>query len=599
MYDNQSTNGLRFAAMPRVSTERQEKKGESLRTQRTQIEQAVKALGGTVVAWYGGQEHATAGWERQQRDQMLADAEDNNKPFDAIMVAHEDRWSRDDTRSGPDLDRLMRAGVRFFVLTREQDLYDPTVRLYLGMSAVIGAYHARNQKKKSLENRIERAKQGRPSCGTLPFGRRYNKATNTWSVIPEKQALLQDVARRYLVGEPMRSLAVEYGSNPGHLREVLRTQAGTTWRQRFRSKALNIDETVETPVPPLLDDDTIQAVRGRAKANTTYLHGQTKYSYLLGRVVFCAHCGTAYRGQMNTCSNNRYYRHGDFRAAKECPHRHPRVNADEIEQAVLRQLFDLFGNPSAVQKAAEAATVNADELRGLRERQKRLQARLDQVECARDRVVDCVADGTFTKARAKAKLAELATQEETLKAELTKLGAELENSYTPEEIQVVADRASRGFRRRYPTSALQWARNRALNDDFAGMTWSEARELVQLVFAGNTSDGRRMGVYVELPEGHTRRFHKRWRFHLRGRLVENWGVSPHAPFVPTDPEETEFSGGPLQRGLLGPAGGECSHKSRPACAGQATPRDAPGLNYLSLSFEGCLSPPGGSGLPPP
>ena len=66
---------LRFAALVRVSTERQEKQGESLRTQQSQIESAVKKLAGTVTKWYAGQEHATAGWEREQRDRMLAEAE--------------------------------------------------------------------------------------------------------------------------------------------------------------------------------------------------------------------------------------------------------------------------------------------------------------------------------------------------------------------------------------------------------------------------------------------------------------------------------------------------------------------------------------------
>ena len=49
-----------------------------------------------------------------------------------MIVAHEDRWSRDDTRSGADLERLQRAGVRFFVLDREQDLTDPTTASLLG-----------------------------------------------------------------------------------------------------------------------------------------------------------------------------------------------------------------------------------------------------------------------------------------------------------------------------------------------------------------------------------------------------------------------------------------------------------------------------------
>ena len=62
-----STN-LRFAPLIRVSTEKQEQKGESLRTQKTQIEQAVEYLNGKIPkrCWkYSGQEHATPNQERE------------------------------------------------------------------------------------------------------------------------------------------------------------------------------------------------------------------------------------------------------------------------------------------------------------------------------------------------------------------------------------------------------------------------------------------------------------------------------------------------------------------------------------------------------
>ena len=59
---------LRFAPLVRVSTEDQEKKGESLEIQKADIERAIKAPGGVLVSdpWrYSGQEHATAGFERK------------------------------------------------------------------------------------------------------------------------------------------------------------------------------------------------------------------------------------------------------------------------------------------------------------------------------------------------------------------------------------------------------------------------------------------------------------------------------------------------------------------------------------------------------
>ena len=86
---------LRFAvAFPLpVSTEKQAKVGESLNVQRKQMTASIKRLGGTIAKEYGGQEHATPGWEKQQVNQLLDDAQKGL--FDAVMIAHEDRWSRD------------------------------------------------------------------------------------------------------------------------------------------------------------------------------------------------------------------------------------------------------------------------------------------------------------------------------------------------------------------------------------------------------------------------------------------------------------------------------------------------------------------------
>src|SRR5262249_17190786 len=66
--------GLRFAGLIRVSGEKQEKKGESLATQRASNARDVVDLGGTIVEVYGGQEHATPGWEKKEVDRLIRDA---------------------------------------------------------------------------------------------------------------------------------------------------------------------------------------------------------------------------------------------------------------------------------------------------------------------------------------------------------------------------------------------------------------------------------------------------------------------------------------------------------------------------------------------
>src|SRR5262245_4829228 len=113
---------LRFAALIRVSTEQQEKKGESLRTQKKDNERSAKRLNGTIVEWYGGQEHGTPGYEKKEVDRLLKDAQRGH--FDGVLVAYGDRWSRDNAKSKEGLEIFRRCGIRFFVATSEYDLFN-------------------------------------------------------------------------------------------------------------------------------------------------------------------------------------------------------------------------------------------------------------------------------------------------------------------------------------------------------------------------------------------------------------------------------------------------------------------------------------------
>ncbi len=518
---------LRFAALIRVSTEKQEKQGESLRTQDAQIEQAVASLGGKIVVKYAGQEHATAGWEREQRDKMLAAAEKPRKPFDAVMVAHADRWSRDDTRSGADLDRLKRAGVRFFVLDQDQDLSDPTKRLYLGMSAVIGAYHARNQNQKSLLNRIARAQRGRPSAGKLPYGRFYDQKTETWGIDPVKKAFIQEVAKRYLAGEHMRHLADEFGVSQSRLHKTLMHRCGTSISQTFHSDDLNIHEVVPITIPALLPEETIAALHKRAAANKTYEHGQAKHQYLFGGFVYCAKCGRAMFGQANR-EGRLYYRHLKH---SECPCPTAWIRADQLEEVVIRHLFECFGNPVAIQKAIEEATPNREKVIEYRERQRQLEEMLAKNKAARARILRHIVMDSISEADAKNELGKLKTSDECQRTEFDRLEDSLKDMPSAESIREFATSVATSVATKFQSkskskskprqfaSARKIAIESSINHDFGAMTWNEKRELVKKVFDGKTVEGRRMGVFITWIDGEADQKKKRWRYSVDGHLI--------------------------------------------------------------------------------
>jgi DNA invertase Pin-like site-specific DNA recombinase len=504
---NKSSNGkagLRFAALMRVSSERQETEGESLRTQHTHIERDVGILGGRVIHWYGGQEHGTPGYEKKQVDRMIADAE--NGKFDAVIVANADRWSRDNIKSREGLNAFKAHRVRFFVSTSEYDLFNPEHTLFLSMSAAFGEFQATHQSRKSIINRIERAKRGVPTCGKLPFGRTFDENTGKWGIHAEKLAMVIDVAKRYLAGEPLPKLAAEYRQNHSNLHKVLMHRSGDKWEQTFGSKALNISETVETTVPRLLPEETIQALRRRAEANKTYHHGHSKHPYLFSRMVHCGHCGYAMFGQTNA-NGHRYYRHAHTDRARQCPCPKAWVAAEELEQTVIAQLFENWGNRDAARKAIEEAVPDQQRMAELRQRRSRVKELLAQIDSGRERVIGFIANGALTDAQATKKLAELSKSEVGLREELEQINAALEHVPTPEAIDAFCKRMEAALKKIHRA-----------NHNPEDMTWKQRRALAETVFGGKTPEGKRMGVYVEWIDAQEKKRRKEWKFTIRGQL---------------------------------------------------------------------------------
>jgi DNA invertase Pin-like site-specific DNA recombinase len=511
-----ASKSLRFASLERVSTESQEQRGESLRTQRKYNERDVARLGGTIVAHYGGQEHATPGWEKAEVDRLLADAAQGK--FDAVIVAYANRWSRDNAKSKAGLEVFRRHGVRFFVGSVEKDLFEPSVKLELGIQAEIGEFVAGQQVKMSIENRIERAKRGVPTSGALPFGRTYDATTGQWAIDPAKQKMVMDAARRYLAGEPLPRIAYDCGMNHSSMCKLLRERCGDTWVITFNSDMLNIHETVTLTIPRLLDDQTIQAVRRRLVANRTYLHKPPRpvHDHLLSGYIFCSACGYGMFGQVNT-SGRRYYRHAHAPRARACPHQpRPWVPADAIEQAAVGDLFDLLGNTAAIDRAIKSAIPDcADLLR----RKLDLEVKLAKIERGRAKVLELVTREALTLAQAEDKLTDLKKRETDVLGDLDAIKESLTDLPNVETARLYVQE-------------IQGALGKAImivDDDgntYAGgndvqsyllMTQQDRHDLLDSVFAVPQPGGQPSGVYIT-PRGGPLHGPKRFSYQIKGRL---------------------------------------------------------------------------------
>jgi DNA invertase Pin-like site-specific DNA recombinase len=520
MVSGKSQAPLRFAALRRVSSEGQAtQRHVSLEVQTQQIETAVQAMAGKIVGWYGGAEHATPGYEKKEIDRLLADAQRHK--FDAFVCSDPDRWSRDNTKSKAGLDTFLEHGIRFFVRDTEQDLRDPNVKLFLGISAVIGEYFAANQKKKSINARILLAQQGRPGNACLPHGRIWDKESRTWHIDPEKQKRIQTIADRYLAGESLQKLSAEYQMNYSNLYVILTEGAGPIWKQTFYPHKVSARDrgepvVIPTKVDRLLSAETMRAIKERLAANKTYAHGHIKNQYLLSRMVFCNVCGGSLSGYQ-TWKGHRYYRHLQSTQGATCQCAGYLVRADELEEHVILDLFDTFGNPAAIARAVANASGDMEKVREYQDKLARIDTDLAKLESGRQKILDLILKGTIADGQAEAKLAECKEREGKLQTERNTIAEFLADRPSPEEIRDVSKRMADTFQKL--SAKADKARRKAASLPLSAMSYEDKRSLCELVFGGRTPDGRRQGIVIHW-QGR-----KDWTFDIRGHLIDIDGIS--------------------------------------------------------------------------
>ena len=497
---------MRFAPLIRVSTESQERRGHSLEVQTKTLTKAVSSLGGIIPddCWeYSGQEHATSNYERQKFTKLLHDCELNK--FDAIIVYDPSRWSRDNRRSKEGLEILKQNGIRFFVGTTEYNLFDPQASLFLGMSTEMNEYFALEQSRKSILSRIHRAKSNKPSAGKLPFGRTYDKATGLWGVDEEKRQNIIWAANQYLDGKSLEELAKKLGMNHSNLWKVLNHRSGSKWETKFEDKRLQIEEVVTLTIPALLPDNIIDAIHKKAESNKKYDRKVIKNRYLLSRTIYCAECGLAMFGQASS-KGRLYYRHSR-NGNRNCPQKTWSVPGSMIEQAIILQIYSLFGDKEKLEKAIVKAAPDTSMRPQLMKENKEMRATLGAVKTKQDNLLDAVAEGVFVADVIKTKMHVLLEKEKVLKAQIAK------NMKVLEEIPSEKDIKKKTA---FAHNVLRYARSKHLRsvEHLSTLTWEEQRKLVELVFSGVYEDGKRDGVYVKKED-------KTWHYELRGSFSTN------------------------------------------------------------------------------
>jgi site-specific DNA recombinase len=480
---------LRFAPIIRVSTEEQEKKGESLNTQTSQIIGYVDYLKGVIpeYCWrYKGQEHATPNQERAILDQLLSDADKDI--FDAVIVVNLDRWSRDNKKSKEGLEIFRNNGIKFYVGSTEYDLFNNTQNLFIGLHTEFAEYQAKEQATRSIINRIARARRNIPSGGRIPWGRTFDKKTEKWGIDEDKKRLIEIAARRYIEGKKddgIPPIAKSLGISPSNLHKILTKFSGTEYVDHFTHPATK--EVIDVPlqIPPLLDEETIRKIREKTQINIDFVRGNRVWNYLLQGRIYCKRCGYKMAGHHKP-SGRVYYIHSTFN--KVCDFK-KFVPGTELENILLVQLVKTFGDPDLTEKALNRAIPDEGRLLLVQE-EEALKDNKRKLDAQKKNLVDAVADKTLSNDDVRDKNNKIDSQLRGIQIRLNTIGLELSSNPDPEEIKRVSI-----FAGKLISSAIK--KNPRL---IFRRTYEWKRKLIEQAFRGVSPDGKPLGVYIDIDE---------------------------------------------------------------------------------------------------
>jgi len=479
----------------RVSTSRQAKEGESLSTQRKALQAFAKGNNFDLVEMYSDEGISGGSVEKRPGLQtLLQDVQNHN--FQYVLIHRLSRLGRNARELLNNIQLLKEAGVSVIFLKENLDLSNSYGNFMVTMLAAMAELEKDITGEASVENKIARAKNGIPSTGKYPFGRRFNRKTEEWYFDPpDIKEVVNDIADRYLNGEGLRDIAdtisPDYQLTYSNILKVFNGRAGDTWELKFKKEK----EPIVFKVPSLLSKEKIEAVKKRMKFNTTFNKSSIKRNtFLLTGFARCMECGSALTAQ--NAKNKQKRKDGEYSIYKY--YRHPAgkrkkcraltsIKMEKLNKAVLDSIWEnLSDEDSGFLEAWADNYPDQDKIRILKSKIKLNRKKLKQAESDRDILVEALLNGVLTEETIKKKNEILCGEISRLKNTLLKEEQHLSRMPSKEEIESQEEKLRLSFQDYF------YSRER-----FDSMSFEELRGLMFSIFDGKDNEGNALGIYVK------------------------------------------------------------------------------------------------------
>lgn len=385
-------NKPKAAGYVRVSTTSQAKEGESLDTQRKQIQAHASANGWRLLKIYA--DEGISGAKAENRPGLRQLMEDATKgEFQHVIISKFSRFARNVIDLLTYQKKLQSSGVSLQCIKDNIDPSTNSGKLMLTLLGAIAEWEREMIREQMHENRMVKWADNRTFIGHPPFGYRWNKDTNKLEIHQAEAEIYHRIVKWYveqglacrditnrLRKDGIRSSHGKWFSN-ATIGYIFKNPAYyghyvTNTRQykdhpekgagKLRSKELKpASEHIEFPIPALITKQEWDRIQERTAFNKVKSKRTTwSTDYWLRDIVECGRCG----GKMNAHRGNtrkdgswpRYYTcywastSEKTLAADQHERCHlPYINADALEEAVWQRVLTLVRHPYHQRKTGE------------------------------------------------------------------------------------------------------------------------------------------------------------------------------------------------------------------------------------------------------
>ena len=206
-----------------------------------------------------------------------------------------------------------------------------------------------------------------------------------------------------------------------------RQKAGAVRRLTSRTARAR-EEWIELPVPVIVDEAVFARAQQQRAVNRRFSPRKTIEQTLLQGLCVCGHCGYAMGrhsgGSSGTTLRRHYYRcHGidPWRRPHGAVCDNPVVRADELDEAVWKEVLALLENPELIQSEINRRLAVANDTVAARRRIDTLHSELARIETRLRRLLDAYQEDVITLDELRERKGPLQTRQQSIVSELKAL----------------------------------------------------------------------------------------------------------------------------------------------------------------------------------